>query len=241
MARCPFAEWRGPLPASNYAPGQLAKVIGLVVHHADGSLSSADAHFHTPGVEASAHFGVDFDGTIVQWVDTADVAYTQCAGNWTGWTSVENASDPNTPDAPPTAQQIASMGRLIAWLGIPAVPASSPTSGGVGYHRQFPGPCASAWGQTACPGQGFIDSIPAICAAATPAPAPAPAPTIHGASDVLPILVLDHPTDKGLWLPFAKGYRHAPSVNILPAGTPVITVTGQQWDSGLGDAAKGLA
>lgn len=86
------------------------------------------------------------------------------------------------------------------------------------------------------------DWVPAADFIPTSKPTPAPpAVSILGASDMLPILVLGHPHDAGLWLPFAKGYRKAPSVNILPAGTPVIQVNGQQWDSGLGDAAKGLA
>ncbi len=180
MARCPFAEWRGPLPYSNFRSGG-NNPIGLIVHHVDGSLAAADGTFNNPSRGASAHFGIDFDGRIVQWVDTSDVAYAQCMGNWQGWVSVENASDPGAPDAPPTAAQIASMGRLITWLGTPAVPATSMTSGGVGYHRQFGGPCNEAWGQTDCPGDGFVAAIPAICAAAG---APVPAPQ-HSRSDVI--------------------------------------------------------
>lgn len=164
--KAPFAEWRGPLPGSNYAPGQMGTVIGVTVHHMDGSFASADASFHNPDRGASAHFGISYDGHVVQWVDTADVAYHACRANWTGWVGIENESDPDRPDGPPTGAQIESMGAIIRWLGVPAVPASSPTSGGVGYHRQFPGACNAAWGQTACPGQGFVDAIPAICVAA---------------------------------------------------------------------------
>lgn len=164
--RAPFAEWRGPLPAANYAPGQMGQVIGVTVHHMDGSLASADGWFHNPSAGSSAHFGVGYDGHIVQWVDTDSVAYHACRANWTGWVGIENESDPNVPDGPPTDAQIAAMGQIISWLGVPAVPATSPTSGGVGYHRQFPGACNAAWGQTSCPGQGFVDAIPRICAAA---------------------------------------------------------------------------
>lgn len=166
MARCPFAEWRGPLPSSNYSAGGNTP-IGLVVHHVDGSLAAADATFSNPSRGASAHFGIGFDGHIIQWVDTSDVAYAQCKGNWLGWVSVENASDPERPDDPPTAAQVESMGRLVQWLGTPPVPATSMTSGGVAYHRQFPGPCAESFGQTDCPGDGFVAAIPAICAAAS--------------------------------------------------------------------------
>lgn len=182
MAIAPFAEWRGPLPLSNYAPGQMDRIIGVTVHHMDGSLASADGWFHNSRAGSSAHFGIGYDGHIVQWVDTADVSYHACMANW-GWVGIENESDPNQPDAPPTAQQIAAMGQIIAWLGTPAVPATSMNSGGVGYHRQFGGPCNQAWGQTACPGQGFIDAIAAICAAAG---GTAPAPTDeHKESDTV--------------------------------------------------------
>ena len=166
MAVAPFAEWRGPLPASNYAPGQMGAIIGVTVHHMDGSLASADGWFHNPSAGSSAHFGISYDGHVVQWVDTNDVSYHACRANWTGYVGIENESDPDRPDAPPTGAQIESMGAIIRWLGVPAIPATDPLSGGVGYHRQFPGACSVAWGQTACPGQGFVDAIPAICKAA---------------------------------------------------------------------------
>lgn len=168
MALAPFAEWRGPLPSQNYHAGNTVPWIGVTIHHMDGSLASADASFHDPNRGASAHFGIDFDGRVVQWVNTNDVAYAACQANWTGWVQIENASDPGQPDAPPTPQQIASMGQIIQWLGTSPTPATSPLSGGVGYHRQFGGLCQVAWGQTACPGQGFIDAIPAICAVYSP-------------------------------------------------------------------------
>jgi hypothetical protein len=135
----------------------------VIVHHIDGSLAAADASFHNPARQASAHFGVDFDGHTVQWVDTSDVAYAQCQGNWQGWVSIENASDPNQPNLPLTVKQVASVQAIIAWLGTPLTPATSMTSGGVGYHRQFPGDCSTAWGQTSCPGDGIVAQIPAIC------------------------------------------------------------------------------
>lgn len=180
MARYPYAEWRGPVPAANYAPGQMGNVVGVTVHHMDGSLSSADGSFHDPARGASAHFGISYDGHVVQWVDTNDVAYHACRANWTGWIGIENESDPNLPDGAPTGAQIESMGLLIRWLGVNPVPAIGPESGGVGYHRQFGGPCSVGWGQTACPGQGFIDAIPAICKAAG-----APSPVLGKKDDVI--------------------------------------------------------
>lgn len=173
----PGARWN-PIPGNHGRDGK--PKIGVVVHHMDGSFASAEAHFMNPDSQASSHFGITYAGEITQWVDTADVAYTQCMGNWQGWVGIENESDPGAPDAPPTPEQVAAMGRIIAWLGTPATPATSMTSGGVGYHRQFGGPCEVAWGQTACPGDGFVNAIPAICAAAgAHAPVPDPLPPLE--------------------------------------------------------------
>ena len=44
------------------------------------------------------------------------------------------------------------------------------------HHRQFGGDCSVAWGQTSCPGDGFVAAIPAICAAASGSK-PVPVPT----------------------------------------------------------------
>lgn len=172
--RCPFAEWRGNV--LNHGGTREHPIIGLTVHHMDGWWQGAESRFNTPGSNASAAFGVKLNGDVIQWLDTELVDYHACMAQWEGWIGCENESDPDAPDAPPTPAQIASMGRLVAWLGIPATPAVSRTSGGVGYHRQFPGPCNQAWGQTACPGQGFIDAIPAICAAASGTTTPTTTP-----------------------------------------------------------------
>lgn len=164
MAICPFAEYRGPV--LNHGPVRGGPIIGVTVHHMDGYWMGAESRFNTPGQDASAAFGFRFDGSIIQWLDTDLVDYHACMAQWEGWIGFENESDPNAENAPPTGPQIASMGRVIQWLGVRPEPATSRSGGGVGYHRQFPGPCNQAWGQTACPGDGFIDAIPAICAAA---------------------------------------------------------------------------
>ena len=167
MAMCPFAEDR--TSGINNGGPRMHPIIGMTVHHMDGYWQGAESRFKDPSSQASACFGVRFDGSLIQWLDTDLVDYHACMAQWEGWFGVENESNPDTPDAPPTDAQITTMRTLALWAGVPLVPATSRTSGGVGYHRQFPGPCGEAWGQTACPGQGFIDAIPAICAGA-PAP-----------------------------------------------------------------------
>lgn len=166
--RMPEAEWRGPLPTSNYAPGGNRRVIGMTVHHMDGSWQSAEGRFMTDGAGASACFGVRYDGTIIQWVDTSDYDYHACQAQWNGYVGVENESDPANVDAPLNDAQVAANGRIAAFLGIELKECVDPFGGGIGYHRLFPGPCGNAgcWGQTDCPGDGIAGQIPAIVAAA---------------------------------------------------------------------------
>lgn len=51
------------------------KVIAIVNHIMESSIESADAWFHNPASQVSAHFGVARDGRIWQWVGTANSAW----------------------------------------------------------------------------------------------------------------------------------------------------------------------
>jgi hypothetical protein len=158
----------------NYAPGARGSGIpGIIYHHIDGSIAAAEAVWRTPGLQRSAHFGVDLDGSIIQWLDTVHVAYASCSGNWQGYVSIECASDPNLDDGPPTAAQIRSIAQIGMWVGAPAVQAAAMGAAGVGYHRLFGGVCNTFWGQTDCPGDGFADAmgqILAVMSGTTPIP-----------------------------------------------------------------------
>jgi hypothetical protein len=236
MALMPEADIRLDVVApGNYAPGQMGRVIGAIYHHIDGSILAAEAVWRTPGLQRSAHFGVDLDGHIIQWVDTRDVAYATCAGNWQGYVSIECASDPNCDDCPPTPAQIAAIGRIIAWLGTPPVPCSSMASGGVGYHRLFGGICSAYWGQTDCPGDGFADALPLICAAAS-------GTTPQPEEDVKPVYIgKKSDPNQGIWITDWIHRRYVgpeewAAANALAdyAGVPrpqVFGIGDQWWDS----------
>ncbi len=74
--------WLGPLPLSNEAVGRAGHDVKFIVmHHMAGTLPGADARFHNPSSNVSAHFGVSRSGDVVQWVKEADTAYH--AGNLT--------------------------------------------------------------------------------------------------------------------------------------------------------------
>ena len=76
------ALWKGPLPASNCEPNRIDPMTGLltdidsiVLHTMDGWASGADARFHNPLAQVSAHYGVRLDGSMWQWVPEDWTAY----------------------------------------------------------------------------------------------------------------------------------------------------------------------
>ena len=101
MAIYPKAIWKGPAPASNYSPYSQnpGPKICFVTHVIVGSAQSAIGEFLTPGKQLSAHFVVDFDGTIYQILDTNDCAYAQAAGNYPpiAGIAIEFAGTPDVP------------------------------------------------------------------------------------------------------------------------------------------------
>lgn len=159
MARMPDAIWK-PI-STNYSRGACGRVVGMVVHHMVGSESSAFALFDRPGSGASAHFGVCYDGTTYQYVDTADAAYHACQANYAGQIGVENESA-SSGDlwAALTDAQVSACARIAAWLaaehGIELRVADPDDRRGVGYHSMVPGDCSVAWGQTGCPGEAIV-------------------------------------------------------------------------------------
>jgi hypothetical protein len=167
---CPFAEWRGPIPDTNYS-GAITNKIGVCHHVIVGTLASADAEFRTAGQYLSAHFGVGDgtdqwpDGHLVQWLDTALVAYAQAAGNWApiSYLSVETAGQPDTPW---TKAQLATLAKLDAWLsaahGFPLALADHGQPG-LTTHCHYPsGAPDPAWGAHICPGSVRLTQMPTL-------------------------------------------------------------------------------
>lgn len=75
-------EYYGPIPLTNFTPGRHDPVDGspikldsIVLHTMTSWIGAADAHFHNPGAQVSAHFGVRVDGTLWQWIYSWDTAY----------------------------------------------------------------------------------------------------------------------------------------------------------------------
>jgi len=180
MGKMPGAVWK-PI-GSNYAPGQIGRVVGCVIHHMVSSEASAFAHFNSPGSGASAHFGVCYDGTTYQYVDTNDAAYHACGANYAGQVGIENESA-SSGDLwlPLTDQQVSACARILAWLhdahGVELRVADPGNRHGVGYHSMVPGPCtANDWGSTGCPGPNIVAQRGEMVRQAQGGAGPSPSP-----------------------------------------------------------------
>ena len=157
------ASWH-PLTA-NYHTGGIWP-LGLVLHVMEGTLEGSDSWFRRPPTKddpgSSAHFGLARDGRLWQWVDTANRAWAQAAGN-ESYVSVEceeNVGDTLTPS------QISALVRLVQWMhdqhGMPFALANKPGERGLGYHAMG----GVAWGNHPCPGAPIIAQRQAILDAA---------------------------------------------------------------------------
>jgi hypothetical protein len=166
----------------NFTKGGQEQVQGVVVHIMAGTLEGSQSWFNNPKAQASSHFGTGKDGELRQWVDTADRAWAQAAGNRTHL-SVENEGQGGDSL---TKAQITANAKVLAWAhtkyGVPLRLATAADKHGLAYHSLG----GSAWGShPSCPGTKIIAQLPEILTEAkkileikdTPAkPIPKPAP-----------------------------------------------------------------
>src|ERR1700682_5706096 len=69
-----------PASTNNYTAGRLGyKIAGIIIHTIVGSLASADGAFQNPARQASAHYGIEYngdaDGPIHQYVAESNIAW----------------------------------------------------------------------------------------------------------------------------------------------------------------------
>jgi hypothetical protein len=183
VAIMPGALWR-PLP---YSSSPMTQYDILCYHTMVGSLWGTDAYFRR-GSGVNSHFGVGYDGTIVQWVDTRYRSGANYNGNW-HIVSVETADvgtgfpawDLNDGSQVPawTDAQVEANAAIATWVhethGIPPVPIPDSKVGrrGVGWHRLGVDPDRVAGGELwsshygkVCPGSRRLAQIAEVCARA---------------------------------------------------------------------------
>lgn len=160
MARMPGAVWHA---VRNFTEDGQDSVRGVVVHIMAGTLEGSQAWFDNPTAQASSHFGTGKAGALRQWVDTADRAWAQAAGNRT-WISVENEGQGGDVL---TDEQLDRNAQVLAWAhnkyDVPLRLATGPGDRGLGYHAMG----GSEWGgHTSCPGPRIVAQLPEIVARA---------------------------------------------------------------------------
>lgn len=168
MSAIPEASYLGPIPGTNFAAASGPRsLIGLTVHHIDGSIAAADSTFKSYGRGSSACYGIAFNGTINYWLDPLwNFDYHACQAQWEGYIGCECESDPDNDDGTLHPKQIEALARIAHFHGIPGVAITQRGQKGVGYHRQFSaGGCSNGWGNTDCPGDGIEGQLPDIVAA----------------------------------------------------------------------------
>lgn len=231
MARMPGVIQK---PTPNCTTGGQDSVHGVVLHIMEGTLDGSDSWFRNPAAQASAHFGVGKNGTIYQWVDTADRAWAQAAGNRT-WLSIEHegyAGDVLT------AKQLAATASIVAWAaktyGFPLVISDDVNGKGLGWH----GMGGISWGgHTGCPGEPIKAQRAAILIAAKVINAPAPTPTPSGSTytvkkgDTLGQIAANHGVTLDALLAANPAFRAHPDsiqpgdkINIPAAATKYVIV-----------------
>lgn len=140
MARCPFAVWK-PLPQNTNQQNDNDDI--QVIFHSLTSPSALSSWDYFAGKNAAGtepHFLIEYDGTIIQSMDTA----ARADANWSANThavSFETASNHGATD-PWTPQQLASLKRASQWLltvhpSIGRRVCRTNTDPGFGYHRLF--------------------------------------------------------------------------------------------------------
>jgi hypothetical protein len=140
-----------PFPCVNGSWGSGA-MTGVIMHTMVGSQAGTISWFNNPQAQASAQFGVGFDGAIHQFgpIGQGWIAWHAGAANAT-WYGIEH-EDGGDPSRPLTDAQLTASAQLTEMLtgyaGIPLQVTNSPSTGGLGTHSMG----GSAWGGHACPG-----------------------------------------------------------------------------------------
>lgn len=127
--------------------GPLTSSRGLVLHVQQGD-HSPYGWWDRPEVQASSHWWVAKDGSVIEMVEADVVAWAQAAGN-SSWHSVETEGFPGEALTP---AQLTALGKLYAWgdreWEWPLRVTDTITGTGLGIHSMG----GTSWGGHACPG-----------------------------------------------------------------------------------------
>lgn len=162
-------------PVVNQGGPVVRPARGVVLHVAQApSIESIFNTFNNPANQVSSHFAVDLDGTAYQFVDTANKAWAEAAGN-SGWLSVETVGYDATHL---TAAQVTGVARILDMASLQEKFALQVTDDPVNGHGLIlHSDGGVAWGNHPCPGLLRAAQRPLIVSTAvamrgTPSPGP---------------------------------------------------------------------
>lgn len=132
-------------------------IKGLIIHITDGHIALPNLKAAWENRRASAHFAIDKDGTLAQYVPMSYRAWAVDGYKIDNeWYSVENVAV-NGEEL--TEEQLRMCAYLLAWLhgeyGVPIKLAQSPNDSGLAYHALFTK-------SKPCPGKPVINQLPVI-------------------------------------------------------------------------------
>lgn len=162
MAWCPFATKMELQPESDAQPA--IRPTQFIMHSIAAPWDEERIYeYWRDSTNLESHFGVDYDGSVGQFIGTQTRADANYLANrrpdGTGAVSVETASNLHHTD-PWTPEQLETLIRLGAWLhkehAIPLRICRTAGDPGYGYHRLFPD-----WstGGTECPGDARVNQF----------------------------------------------------------------------------------
>lgn len=149
----------------NYSAGTAEPNRLDITHVMQGSLWGTDSWFHNPAAQASAHFGVGYDGTVLQWVSCNMMAWHACNANGHS-IGVETEGMAGQPFTRAQVRKLAAIlnwanqeyPSISMWLNVNTVRGS-----GLSWH----GLGGSNWcSHPSCPGTPRIRALPDILALA---------------------------------------------------------------------------
>lgn len=164
MAVYPGAVWK-PLPQNDTQPKITPTQVILHSTTAPDDNGTWVFFAHgSAGAGTEAHFLVDYDGGVIQCMDTTVRADAQFDGNTHG-ISIETASNSQASDAwtPAQGEAIVALGKWLLTVhpGIGQRECRTDADPGFGYHRLF-----TAWNYNhhSCPGDLRVKQFPMILA-----------------------------------------------------------------------------
>ena len=170
--------------STNYTRGRSAVISRITYHHMAGRLTAKQCGdiFARAGRGGSAHYGIGYNGEIMQYVDEGDTAWSD--GNWSSnqrTVSIETSNSALGGEWPVSDASLKSLIKLIADIAKRNNLGKLTLGKNLFYHSML--------SATQCPGnylrgkaQYIIDEANKIISA-SPAPKPAPKPAPAPAKD----------------------------------------------------------